>query len=94
MREGKLPKVNGHNLIWTNQKSFPIWRLSSNIVDWLKQKFESPSAMQLTNEERRLALARLLRGTKFEEFLQRKYSSEKRFGLEGFEERGKGEGEG
>jgi len=57
----------------------------SDIVDWLKQKFESPSAMQLTNEERRLALARILRGTKFEEFLQRKFSSEKRFGLEGGE---------
>ncbi|XP_067879095.1 2-oxoglutarate dehydrogenase complex component E1 isoform X2 [Heterodontus francisci] len=52
---------------------------------WIRQKFETPSAMQFTNEEKRTLLARLVRSTRFEEFLQRKWSSEKRFGLEGCE---------
>ncbi|XP_078095365.1 2-oxoglutarate dehydrogenase complex component E1 isoform X2 [Mustelus asterias] len=52
---------------------------------WIRQKFETPSAMQFTNEEKRTLLARLIRSTRFEEFLQRKWSSEKRFGLEGCE---------
>ncbi|GCB80336.1 hypothetical protein scyTo_0018078, partial [Scyliorhinus torazame] len=52
---------------------------------WIRQKFETPSAMQFTSEEKRTLLARLVRSTRFEEFLQRKWSSEKRFGLEGCE---------
>ncbi|XP_067857420.1 2-oxoglutarate dehydrogenase complex component E1 isoform X2 [Heptranchias perlo] len=52
---------------------------------WIRQKFETPGVMQFTNEEKRTLLARLVRSTRFEEFLQRKWSSEKRFGLEGCE---------
>ncbi|XP_055518413.1 2-oxoglutarate dehydrogenase complex component E1 isoform X2 [Leucoraja erinacea] len=52
---------------------------------WIRQKFETPRAMQFNNEEKRTLLARLIRSTRFEEFLQRKWSSEKRFGLEGCE---------
>ncbi|NP_001125317.1 2-oxoglutarate dehydrogenase complex component E1 isoform X3 [Pongo pygmaeus] len=52
---------------------------------WIRQKFETPGIMQFTNEEKRTLLARLVRSTRFEEFLQRKWSSEKRFGLEGCE---------
>ncbi|XP_078285167.1 2-oxoglutarate dehydrogenase complex component E1 isoform X6 [Rhinoraja longicauda] len=52
---------------------------------WIRQRFETPRAMQFTNEEKRTLLARLVRSTRFEEFLQRKWSSEKRFGLEGCE---------
>uniref|UniRef100_A0A8C5U5W4 2-oxoglutarate dehydrogenase complex component E1 n=1 Tax=Malurus cyaneus samueli TaxID=2593467 RepID=A0A8C5U5W4_9PASS len=48
---------------------------------WIRQKFETPGIMQFTNEEKRTLLALLL----FEEFLHRKWSSEKRFGLEGCE---------
>ncbi|XP_051832397.1 2-oxoglutarate dehydrogenase complex component E1 isoform X4 [Antechinus flavipes] len=52
---------------------------------WIRRKFETPGIMQFTNEEKRTLLARLVRSTRFEEFLQRKWSSEKRFGLEGCE---------
>ncbi|XP_070780256.1 2-oxoglutarate dehydrogenase complex component E1 isoform X4 [Enoplosus armatus] len=52
---------------------------------WIRQKFETPGIMQFSLEEKRTLLARMIRSTRFEEFLQRKWSSEKRFGLEGCE---------
>ncbi|XP_062340486.1 2-oxoglutarate dehydrogenase complex component E1 isoform X2 [Osmerus eperlanus] len=52
---------------------------------WIRQKFERPGVMHFTLEEKRTLLARMVRSTRFEEFLQRKWSSEKRFGLEGCE---------
>uniref|UniRef100_A0A673Y8N1 2-oxoglutarate dehydrogenase complex component E1 n=1 Tax=Salmo trutta TaxID=8032 RepID=A0A673Y8N1_SALTR len=52
---------------------------------WIREKFEKPGVMQFTLEEKRTLLARMVRSTRFEEFLQRKWSSEKRFGLEGCE---------
>ncbi|KAM9307271.1 2-oxoglutarate dehydrogenase complex component E1 isoform 2-T2 [Pholidichthys leucotaenia] len=52
---------------------------------WIRQKFETPGIMQFTAEEKRILLARMVQSTRFEEFLQRKWSSEKRFGLEGCE---------
>uniref|UniRef100_A0A8D0G3V3 2-oxoglutarate dehydrogenase complex component E1 n=1 Tax=Sphenodon punctatus TaxID=8508 RepID=A0A8D0G3V3_SPHPU len=52
---------------------------------WIRQKFETPGVMQFNSEEKRTLLARLVRSTRFEEFLHRKWSSEKRFGLEGCE---------
>ncbi|XP_017344888.1 2-oxoglutarate dehydrogenase complex component E1 isoform X1 [Ictalurus punctatus] len=52
---------------------------------WIREKFEKPGTMQFTPEEKRNLLARMIRSTRFEEFLQRKWSSEKRFGLEGCE---------
>ncbi|CAG5119058.1 unnamed protein product, partial [Candidula unifasciata] len=54
-------------------------------TDWIRQKFEVPGSMQFSAEERRMLMARLIRSTRFEEFLARKWSSEKRFGLEGCE---------
>ncbi|CAK9817401.1 2-oxoglutarate dehydrogenase complex component E1 [Anthophora plagiata] len=53
--------------------------------NWIRQKMETPGIMEVTNDERRLILARLTRATGFEAFLARKWSSEKRFGLEGCE---------
>ncbi|XP_054895037.1 oxoglutarate (alpha-ketoglutarate) dehydrogenase a (lipoamide) isoform X3 [Poeciliopsis prolifica] len=52
---------------------------------WIRQKFETPGGMQFTLEEKRTLLARMVRSTRFEEFLQKKWSAEKRFGLEGCE---------
>ncbi|XP_018413926.1 PREDICTED: 2-oxoglutarate dehydrogenase-like, mitochondrial isoform X2 [Nanorana parkeri] len=52
---------------------------------WIRQRFETPGIMRFTNEEKRTLLARLVRSTRFEDFLARKWSSEKRFGLEGCE---------
>ncbi|XP_012774736.2 2-oxoglutarate dehydrogenase-like, mitochondrial isoform X2 [Maylandia zebra] len=56
-----------------------------NQCQWIRQKFETPGIMQFTSAEKRTLLARLIRSTRFEDFLARKWSSEKRFGLEGCE---------
>ncbi|CAG2112780.1 unnamed protein product, partial [Medioppia subpectinata] len=52
---------------------------------WIREKFETPKITQLTVEQKRTLLARVTRSHKFEEFLAKKWSSEKRFGLEGCE---------
>uniref|UniRef100_A0A6I8NXX4 2-oxoglutarate dehydrogenase complex component E1 n=1 Tax=Ornithorhynchus anatinus TaxID=9258 RepID=A0A6I8NXX4_ORNAN len=44
-----------------------------------------PGVMKFSSEEKRTLLARLVRSMRFEDFLARKWSSEKRFGLEGCE---------
>ncbi|XP_014239048.1 2-oxoglutarate dehydrogenase, mitochondrial isoform X2 [Trichogramma pretiosum] len=53
--------------------------------NWIRQKMETPGVMEMTSDDKRLLLARLSRATMFESFLARKWSSEKRFGLEGGE---------
>ncbi|PIK42551.1 putative 2-oxoglutarate dehydrogenase, mitochondrial [Apostichopus japonicus] len=53
--------------------------------DWIRKKFETPGIIQFTKMDKRLVLERLIRSIKFEEFLARKWSAEKRFGLEGCE---------
>lgn len=52
---------------------------------WLKQRFETPNVSNLTKDQKRLLLARLVRSHKFEEFLAKKFPGDKRFGLEGCE---------
>lgn len=54
-------------------------------IDWIKKRFEVPGVMTMSQDEKRTLLARLIRSTRFEEFLAKKWSSEKRFGLEGCE---------
>nr|CDS25693.1 2 oxoglutarate dehydrogenase [Hymenolepis microstoma] len=53
--------------------------------DWLRRRFETPGVTKLPNEERKLLLYRLTQASKFEEYLAKKWSSEKRFGIEGCE---------
>ncbi|XP_011183823.1 2-oxoglutarate dehydrogenase-like, mitochondrial isoform X2 [Zeugodacus cucurbitae] len=53
--------------------------------NWIRKRFETPGVMNFSPEQKRLILARLTRATGFEAFLAKKYSSEKRFGLEGGE---------
>lgn len=53
--------------------------------NWIRKRFETPGVNNITKEEKRTLLARLVRGTGFEAFLARKWSSEKRFGVEGCE---------
>uniref|UniRef100_A0A6M2DTF2 2-oxoglutarate dehydrogenase, mitochondrial n=1 Tax=Xenopsylla cheopis TaxID=163159 RepID=A0A6M2DTF2_XENCH len=53
--------------------------------NWIRQKLEQPDVLKFTAEQKRLILARLTRATGFEAFLAKKWSSEKRFGLEGCE---------
>lgn len=56
-----------------------------NKCDWIRRKFETPGVMKFSDEAKRLIMARLIRSTRFEEFLAKKWSAEKRFGLEGCE---------
>nr|CAH0106468.1 unnamed protein product [Daphnia galeata] len=53
--------------------------------NWIRKRFETPGAMSLDAEGKRLLLARVTRAAGFEAFLARKWTSEKRFGLEGCE---------
>jgi len=53
--------------------------------DWIRKRFERPAgvAVRLKRHEKRTLMQRLLRSTHFEQFLAKKYPTEKRFGLEG-----------
>ncbi|KAH1024835.1 2-oxoglutarate dehydrogenase complex component E1 [Dendroctonus ponderosae] len=52
---------------------------------WIRERFEVPGVTELKKPEKRLLLTRLAKAVLFEAFLQKKWSSEKRFGLEGCE---------
>ncbi|XP_017063507.1 2-oxoglutarate dehydrogenase, mitochondrial isoform X2 [Drosophila eugracilis] len=52
-------------------------------TNWIRDRFEKPGGLDLTKDEKKLILERLTRSTGFENFLAKKFSSEKRFGLEG-----------
>ncbi|XP_030572645.1 2-oxoglutarate dehydrogenase-like, mitochondrial [Drosophila novamexicana] len=51
--------------------------------NWIREQFEKPGVINFKPEEKKLILERLTRSTGFENFLAKKFSSEKRFGLEG-----------
>ncbi|KHJ89982.1 dehydrogenase E1 component [Oesophagostomum dentatum] len=53
--------------------------------DWIRKRFEAPRATELSHDQKKVLFKRLIRSTKFEEFLAKKWPSEKRFGLEGCE---------
>ncbi|XP_077285612.1 oxoglutarate dehydrogenase Nc73EF isoform X2 [Arctopsyche grandis] len=53
--------------------------------NWIRQRLEVPGVTAMNADQKRLILARLTRATGFEGFLAKKWSSEKRFGLEGCE---------
>ncbi|XP_017136092.1 2-oxoglutarate dehydrogenase, mitochondrial [Drosophila miranda] len=56
---------------------------SLNKTNWIRERFEKPGAIEFRPDEKRLILERLTRSTGFENFLAKKFTSEKRFGLEG-----------
>lgn len=58
---------------------------SHDKCNWIRQKFEDPKEKKLPIDDIERAVKRLLRASKFEEFLKKKWSTEKRFGLEGLE---------
>ncbi|VDP18970.1 unnamed protein product [Soboliphyme baturini] len=53
--------------------------------NWIKERFETPQKLEMSPEEKKVLFKRLIRSTKFEEFLAKKWPAEKRFGLEGVE---------
>lgn len=60
--------------------------LSLHILgEYIRKWIEQPGISNMTNEEKKILLARLVRSTRFEEYLAKKWPSEKRFGLEGCE---------
>jgi 2-oxoglutarate dehydrogenase E1 component len=52
-------------------------------INWIREKLETPGALELNTTEKRLLLARISRSIGFENFLAKKWTAEKRFGLEG-----------
>ena len=54
-------------------------------MNWIRERLETPGSLELTNDEKRMLLARISRAAGFEGFLKKKFQSEKRFGLEGVE---------
>jgi len=54
-------------------------------INWIRERLETPGALELENVEKRLLLARISRAIGFEAFLAKKWTAEKRFGLEGVE---------
>jgi len=54
-------------------------------INWIRQKIETPGSLTLQNDDKRRLLARLSRSIGFEAFLAKKWTAEKRFGLEGVE---------
>lgn len=53
--------------------------------NWIRERFETPHVAELTPEKKKVLFKRLIRSNKFEDFLAKKWPSEKRFGLEGCE---------
>ncbi|KAM7355070.1 2-oxoglutarate dehydrogenase-like, mitochondrial [Cochliomyia hominivorax] len=53
--------------------------------DWIRKKIEMPGVTNMDKDKKKVILQRLVRATCFENFLAKKYGSEKRFGLEGCE---------
>ncbi|XP_067217402.1 2-oxoglutarate dehydrogenase-like, mitochondrial isoform X3 [Linepithema humile] len=56
-----------------------------NMLEWLREKFEIPGAWELPTEHRKWIWMNIMRAVTFENFLAKKYGTEKRFGLEGCE---------
>ncbi|QQP56908.1 Neural conserved at 73EF, partial [Caligus rogercresseyi] len=54
-------------------------------VNWIRKRLETPGSLEMAPEEKKRLLARISRSAGFENFLAKKYTSEKRFGLEGVE---------
>jgi len=54
-------------------------------INWIRERLETPGALELETDEKRLLLARISRSIGFESFLAKKWTAEKRFGLEGVE---------
>ncbi|KAG2723700.1 hypothetical protein I3843_02G159500 [Carya illinoinensis] len=53
--------------------------------NWLREKIETPTPMQYNRQRREVILDRLIWSTQFENFLATKWTTAKRFGLEGGE---------
>lgn len=56
-----------------------------NVISWIRDRFEPPNIRKFSKEDKISILKRLQRAAGFESFLGKKYSSEKRYGLEGCE---------
>uniref|UniRef100_A0A0K2UIX6 2-oxoglutarate dehydrogenase, mitochondrial n=1 Tax=Lepeophtheirus salmonis TaxID=72036 RepID=A0A0K2UIX6_LEPSM len=54
-------------------------------VNWIRKRLETPGSMAVNVDEKKLILQRISRSAGFENFLAKKFTSEKRFGLEGVE---------
>jgi 2-oxoglutarate dehydrogenase E1 component len=71
---------------YTGQLAVEYGHISSRTqCNWIRKHIETVEPHIVSKKEKRLILSRLVRAHEFEAFLARKWSSEKRFGLEGGE---------
>ncbi|KAF8371141.1 ogdh-1 [Pristionchus pacificus] len=78
--------VNRLKSIYCNKTGIEYMHLTNfEQQEWIRKRFEAPKATELSHEQKKVLFKRLIRSTKFEEFLAKKWPSEKRFGLEGCE---------
>jgi len=54
-------------------------------INWIRERLETPGALKLDENLKKKLLARISRSIGFENFLAKKWTAEKRFGLEGVE---------
>jgi len=54
-------------------------------INWIRERLETPGALKLDETLKKKLLARISRSIGFENFLAKKWTAEKRFGLEGVE---------
>ncbi|XP_031785214.2 2-oxoglutarate dehydrogenase, mitochondrial-like [Nasonia vitripennis] len=62
-----------------------IYIHDSTVLEWLRYKFEIPGAWELAADHRKWIWVNIMKAVTFENFLAKKYGTEKRFGLEGCE---------
>lgn len=55
-----------------------------NQLQFIRERLEKPGCCELTKEQKKILFGRLCRARGFEDYLAKKWASEKRFGLEGF----------
>ncbi|GMS95707.1 hypothetical protein PENTCL1PPCAC_17881, partial [Pristionchus entomophagus] len=78
--------VNRLKSIYCNKTGIEYMHLTNfEQQEWIRKRFEAPKATELSHDQKKVLFKRLIRSTKFEEFLAKKWPSEKRFGLEGCE---------
>lgn len=54
-----------------------------NQLQFIRERLEKPGCCDITKEQKRILFGRLCRARGFEDFLAKKWASEKRFGIEG-----------
>ena len=84
-----MPKTVGQLVqelkdVYCNKIGYEFNHISSPLMkNWLLERIETPARTQYNSYEKKLILERLAQSVLFEDFLNRKFTATKRFGLDG-----------